>query len=108
MPEFQWGPGLHDRPDLLINPEDAAVRGLAEGANVVVRSARGELQSRVKLDPGLMRGAVSLPHGWKEVNVEALLTTEGADPLTGMPQMSGVEVEVEALALSLGEGGEGS
>jgi anaerobic selenocysteine-containing dehydrogenase len=105
MPEFQSGPGLHDRPDLLINPDDAAVRGLAEGTAVVVRSARGELQSRVKLDRGLARGAVSLPHGWKEVNVEALLTTEGADPLTGMPRMSGVEVEVEALALSLGEDG---
>lgn len=94
LSEFQAGEGARDRPQLLVNPADATARGLSDGVPAVVRTRVGEVRAIVRLDPGIVAGAVSLPHGWQEVNVEELLTTEVADPLTGMPRMSGVPIDL--------------
>jgi anaerobic selenocysteine-containing dehydrogenase len=94
MSEFQSGNGRHDSPDLLINPFDAEARGLADGATAVVTSPAGSVRATVRVDAGIASGAVSLAHGWEQVNVEAVLSTRGTDALTGMPVLSGVTVEV--------------
>jgi hypothetical protein len=45
----------------------------------------------VHLDPDIRPGAVSLPHGFADINVNLLTTSaEGVDALTGMPSFSGV------------------
>ena len=60
-------PSLAKGPELcvlLINPDDAAVRGIGEGSDVVVRSRTGEVTVPVRLTAEMRRGVVSLPHGW--------------------------------------------
>src|SRR5690606_24714278 len=52
-----------DGPDILVNPDDAAARALADGEWARVRSAHGEVTGRVRIDPGLLAGTVSIPHG---------------------------------------------
>lgn len=52
------------RHHLLIHPDDAAARGVAEGARVSVSSAAGEAEVEVRLTDDVMRGVVSLPHGY--------------------------------------------
>ena len=49
----------------------------------------------VQLDPDMRPGAVSLPHGFADINVNLLTTSaEGVDALTGMPTFSGVPLTV--------------
>ncbi|MDT5077799.1 MAG: hypothetical protein QOJ80_2436 [Mycobacterium sp.] len=80
--------------DVLINPHDGAAAGVVDGASVTVRSAHGELTGVAKLDPGIRRGAVSVPHGHVEANVNALTNKNDIDLVTGMVRYSGVPVSL--------------
>ena len=60
-------PSLAKGPELcvlLIHPQDARERGIADGAKAVVRSRTGEVIVPVQLSDEVRRGVVSLPHGW--------------------------------------------
>jgi len=61
FPSLAKGPNLCV---LLINPEDARQHGIADGAQVVVRSAQGRINVPAKVTDEMRRGVVSLPHGW--------------------------------------------
>lgn len=53
-----------DRHQLLVNPEDLAARGLASGDLVTVTSRVGAVQVEALATDDMMRGVVSLPHGY--------------------------------------------
>lgn len=53
-----------DRCTLMIHPADAAERGLADGSLAVVASRVGQVEVAVEVTEDIMRGVVSLPHGW--------------------------------------------
>lgn len=52
------------RCTLLMNPLDAAARGLTTGQRVRLASAVGAVEVELEVTEDLMRGVVSLPHGW--------------------------------------------
>jgi anaerobic selenocysteine-containing dehydrogenase len=84
-------PSGQDDPHLLVNPADASDVGVAEGDRVELASPSGSVTAVVHLDPDIRPGAVSLPHGFADINVNLLTTSaEGVDALTGMPSFSGV------------------
>jgi formate dehydrogenase len=101
-----------DECRLSIHPFDAASRGIADGAVVEVRAARGSLVVHALLDEDVMPGTISLPHGWGHsrtagwrvaaqegqagVNVNRLAADgpEAIEPLSGMARFNGIEVEV--------------
>jgi anaerobic selenocysteine-containing dehydrogenase len=85
---------LGDEPEVLLHPDDAAAAGLADGAPVIVRGEAGELTATARVDPGMRRGAVSVPHGYPGANVNRLTSHLKADPLTGMARYSGLPVTV--------------
>ena len=87
---------LGDAPEVLLHPDDAAAAGLADGQAVIVRSGTGELSGTARVDPGMRRGAVSVPHGYEGANVNMLTSHQEADPVTGMARYSGVPVTVHA------------
>lgn len=87
---------LGDPPSVLIHPDDGAAAGVADGEAVTVRSANGELTGVAKLDPGIRRGAVSVPHGHINANVNALTNKDDIDLVTGMVRYSGVPVSLHA------------
>ncbi|MEV7966534.1 molybdopterin-dependent oxidoreductase [Sphaerisporangium sp. NPDC088356] len=95
--------GGTNRCTLQINPEDAAELGLGERA--VVRSAAGELTVRLEPTDTIMRGVVSLPHGWGHAGTSQLVAAKNAgvsantltdesivDPLSGNAVFNGVPV----------------
>jgi anaerobic selenocysteine-containing dehydrogenase len=99
------------RCTLLVHPEDAEERGLSDGAEAVVRSRVGEVRVPVQVSDEIMRGVVSLPHGWGHgrrrirqriaaehagVSVNDLTDEQWIDPLTGNAGFNGVPVEVRA------------
>lgn len=69
--------------------------GLAEGARAVVRTAWGEVQATVRLDPTLRPDTVDLPRGYA-TPVERLVPATGLDPLVGTPAWNGLSCRVDA------------
>ncbi len=49
---------------LHVHPDDAARLGLSDGGRALLRSAAGSLEAPVEVTDGIMRGVVSIPHGW--------------------------------------------
>jgi hypothetical protein len=48
----------------------------------------------VEVTDAIRPGVVSLPHGFEQANVNRIIGTADADPLSGMTVFSGVPVEL--------------
>jgi anaerobic selenocysteine-containing dehydrogenase len=98
---------------LLMHPDDAAPRGLVSGARASLKSRVGEIAVPVEVSDEVMRGVVSLPHGWGHdrpgtrlpvaasqpgASINDVVDDARIDPLSGTSSLSGVPVEVTALA----------
>ena len=94
---------------LLIHPDDAAARGLEEGARARIESRVGSVEVPVAVTEEVMRGVVSLPHGWGHAREGAALSVAAAhagaslndltddqsvDALSGNAAFNGVPVTV--------------
>jgi anaerobic selenocysteine-containing dehydrogenase len=82
------------RPTLLMSPDDAARLELADGDVVTVSTGTGSTDAVLEVTDAVLDGTVTLPHGWASPRVNALLSAAQLDELTGMPQLSGVQVQV--------------
>jgi anaerobic selenocysteine-containing dehydrogenase len=107
------------RCTLLMHPQDAARRGIADGALVEVRSRVGAVTVPAQLTEDVMPGVVSLPHGWGHdrpgirlgvaeahagASVNDLTDEQSVDALCGNAALNGVPVLVnpaEATAAAL-------
>lgn len=102
-----------DRSQLMMHPEDAAERGLIDGSDVRVTSRVGAVTVRLLASTDLMRGVVSLPHGFGHQAVADTLKVAGAlagvsanvltddqsvEPVVGTSILNGVPVSVERIA----------
>ena len=100
-----------ERCTLYMNPTDAALRGLSDGASARIRSRVGEVVAPVELSTDLLAGVVSLPHGWGHrgaglqmrvasehagVNCNDLTDDGVLEPVVGNAVFNGVPVDVSA------------
>ncbi|HZO09738.1 MAG TPA: molybdopterin dinucleotide binding domain-containing protein, partial [Myxococcota bacterium] len=101
-----------ERCTLLIHADDARRLGIAAGALARVRSRVGEVVVPALVDPDMMPGVVSLPHGYGHgapgtrlpvaerlqpgVNSNALTDDLPVDPISGTCLANGIPVEVSA------------
>lgn len=107
-----------DRCTLLMHPEDASSRSLTHGQTVVIRSRAGEVEAPLHVTDHMMKGVVSLPHGFGHgrAGVKLSVAAEHAgvsvndvtderlyDELTGTAALNGVPVEVEDVAAKAAE-----
>jgi anaerobic selenocysteine-containing dehydrogenase len=98
-----------DRCTLLIHPEDADRVGVRDGTVARVSSEAGALDVPVEVSDEMMRGVVSLPHGWghnvdgvglavarKHAGVNNNLLAPGhlVDEISGNAVVNGIPVEV--------------
>jgi anaerobic selenocysteine-containing dehydrogenase len=106
--------GDRDRNFVWVHPDDAAARGLGEGAKVRVENENGAIELEVKLERGLMRGVVAITHGWgnratpgmrfaqrtpgENPNVLLPIGPESFEPLSSQAFMTGVPVDLVPLA----------
>lgn len=100
-----------DRPTLLMHPEDAAERGIADRAMVRLSSQTGSIEVEVELTPDIRRGVVSYPHGWGHnsgspfanalpggnVNLIASPHPEDWERASGAVHLDGIPVTVSKL-----------
>ncbi|MFC4786545.1 molybdopterin-dependent oxidoreductase [Nocardioides sp. MAHUQ-72] len=68
------------RHQLLMNPADLTARGLADGSVVTVASAVGKVRVEVSASEEMMRGVVSLPHGYGHALPGTRMTGAAAVP----------------------------
>ena len=100
------------RHQLLMNPEDLVAHGLTDGASVRVSSRVGEVTTEVLGTEDMMRGVVSLPHGYGHHHAEGMRITRASkvvgvsindltDPerldVSGNAALNGVPVTVTAV-----------
>ena len=99
------------RHQLMMHPADLAARDLTDGAEVRVQSRVGTVTVTVQATDDIMRGVVSLPHGWGHARPGVALAVAGAlagqsvndltddrflDALSGNAALNGVPVKVMA------------
>jgi anaerobic selenocysteine-containing dehydrogenase len=108
------GPLMKGRPrcTLIIHPQDAEGHGLSSGGVARIRSEAGEVEAIVEVDDGIVRGVVSLPHGWGHdrpgsrlsvaagqpgVNSNLLAPGHLVDVPSGNAAVNGIPVQVSPL-----------
>jgi anaerobic selenocysteine-containing dehydrogenase len=101
------------RSNALVNPQDAAPRGLEHGGRARIAHDGRTIEAEVETTDEMMPGVVSLPHGWGHdqpgaqlevaaanpgANLNALMDENRRDPLSGNAVLSGMEVEMTPVA----------
>lgn len=83
-----------------MSASDLAALGLEDGGVATLVTSEGELRLPVRAKDGVAPGTVVVPHGEREINVNAILPAGAAhvEPLSGMCVMTGVPVEVRPEA----------
>jgi anaerobic selenocysteine-containing dehydrogenase len=80
-----------------VHPLDAEAAGVADGDRAEIVSAHGSVTAIVTVDQSVRAGVVSMSHGRQGQNPGRLTSlTEHVDPLTAMPQASGVAVTIRS------------
>jgi anaerobic selenocysteine-containing dehydrogenase len=87
-------PRKPDRAALFMHPLDAAELGVAEGDLLEIATNAGRVTAPVRFDGSWLRGIVSLPHGFGELNVNMLTDARNIDPLSGMVTLGGFPVSL--------------
>jgi anaerobic selenocysteine-containing dehydrogenase len=100
-----------DRCTFLIHPDDAANLEIDDGQLAEVASAAGKVIALAEVTGDIMRGVVSLPHGWGHdregmatsvaaskpgVNSNILSDENDLDPLSGNATLNAIPVTVTA------------
>lgn len=101
--------GGNNRCTVLMHPDDAAARGLAQGDTVRVSSAVGHIDIPVDISDEMRAGTVAVPHGWGHrgtgwqhantlpgANVNDLHDPEQVDTFTGTAAVNNTWVTVAA------------
>ena len=99
------------RCTLLIHPDDAAARGLADGRVARISTGRGAIELPVEVSDEMMPGVVSVPHGWGHTrggvqlqvasrapgqSINDIIDPAVIDELSGTSALFGQAVEVVA------------
>ncbi|HEX7872772.1 MAG TPA: molybdopterin-dependent oxidoreductase [Sphingobium sp.] len=93
---------------LMIHPDDAAARGIGDGASVRIANENGAITVPAEVTGDIARGMVSYPHGWghkagweranrtEGVNVNILLGLgrDWVEPVSGMTLIDCLDVQV--------------
>lgn len=101
--------GGANRCTVQINPADAERLGIEDGKLARVASVSGEVEVPAEITDEVMRGVVSIPHGWGHavdgvqasvasanggVNSNVLAPADLIDPLSGNAVLNGIPVTV--------------
>jgi len=94
--------GLYDsaRPQeefIEINPDDAAERGIEDGAQVRVTSRRGSVTLRAHLNPGLYRKLAFMTLHFPDQTMTNVLTIHAIDPKSGTAEFKASAVNIELV-----------
>jgi anaerobic selenocysteine-containing dehydrogenase len=102
-----------DRCTAHVHPDDAERLGLTDGGRARLRSAAGEIEAPVEVTDAVMKGVVSVPHGWGHdtpgaelsvasahagVNSNVLADDSVVEAVSGNAVLNGIPIEVAPAA----------
>ena len=102
-----------DRCTAHVHPDDAERLGLTDGGRVLLSSRAGSIEAPVEVTDAVMKGVVSVPHGWGHdapgvamkvasahagVNSNVLADDSVVEPVSGNAVLSGIPIEVSSAA----------
>jgi formate dehydrogenase len=99
-----------DRPTLLMHPDDARDRQIADGQKVRIASKSATVEIEVEVSDEVVAGSVNYPHGWghrggwrlanslpgANINLLASSRPEDWEQVSGMVHVDGIPVTVSA------------
>jgi len=80
-----------------ISPTEARSLGVSDNDRVRVISRRGQVEAKVRIDPGLRSGLVFMTFHFPEEVETNLLTIDATDPLSGTAEFKAAAVRIERL-----------
>ena len=89
---------IRPEADAEINPVTAGKYGIINGEMIGVETPRGSIKIKAKVTEDIMRGVVSVPHGWAAANCNILLDAALKDPVSGYVTMRAVACRIVKLA----------
>ncbi len=81
-------------PTVMLHPDDAAARGIANGDRVVLATRRGRVKMYARVSDDIVPGAVEAsamgggalgPEAWRRANINELTDLKRFDPISGFP-----------------------
>lgn len=87
---------LRREPAADMHPLDAKALGLADGAEVRLKTRVGSIPVTLRLSASVRRGTVNMYHGYSEADVNSIIPADCNDPCSGFPNYRTVRCAVEA------------
>jgi anaerobic selenocysteine-containing dehydrogenase len=81
-----------------IHPETAAKYGIVDGDMMTIETTMGKIAMKTKTTEKLVRGVLSIPHGWSKANANLLTALEPRDPVTGYTEMKALLCRIAKAA----------
>jgi len=66
-----------------MSTQTAQELGISDGDVVTLETPRGSIRIKMTVTSNIHPGIVSVPHGWREANVNLLTNDVDVDPVTG-------------------------
>lgn len=94
---LSWTRGLTPHPFVDINPEDAEVREIASGDEVILSTPRSFIQIKAEVTEKVPPGVVNIYHAYPEIEVNQLIEPDYLDPISGFPGFKSLLCEVKKV-----------
>jgi anaerobic selenocysteine-containing dehydrogenase len=89
---------LRPHPEATINPTTAEKYNVRHGEMIGIETSRGSIKMRANVTEDILKGVVSVPHGWAEANCNILLDQTVRDPVSGYITMNGNACRIVKLS----------
>ena len=95
---------IQPNPEVIMNPADAAPRGIEHGEEVLVYNSRGEVPYYANVTDGIPAGEVEVNMGggsiyqaesWRKANTNLLTDVENRDYISGFPVFKALLCDVK-------------
>ncbi len=97
---------MQPKPLVWLHPNDAKVRGITHGDEVMVKSPRGQICFWARVTEDIVEGVVEAnmggggplgPKEWQQANVNSLTDAHNRDPISGFPVYKALLCDVERV-----------
>ena len=93
-----WTKMLRPRPSADINPADASRLGIKQGDAIKIITPTGEISVFANVSDMCLEGVVHMYHGYKEADVNSIISFDYQDPISGYPGFKSFLGRIEKLS----------
>ncbi len=80
-----WTKSLRPEPAADINREDAEALEIEQGDEIRISTPKGSIQVKANISDMILKGVISIYHGYQNADVNTLIESDYIDPVSGFP-----------------------